>query len=160
MKIKINISVRNPDWHWENDDYREEWLVLNEDKVPKFLNSVSFALDADIQQHVKPESDEYVFKFIAADEADVAEPAIQEVLLNGLDVTEFIHAEGTITVIISKSILHHVMAAQNKGRGNFYWYYYIKEDVDFFEFKRNIWLSKEHFRAVLDKVPNLEIHEK
>ncbi|WP_426329054.1 hypothetical protein [Pedobacter sp. R-06] len=156
MKIQINISVRNPQWYWKEDDYQKTWISINGDKEAKYLPSVTFGFDADIKEYRKPELNQHTFKFTNAELMDAENPITQEVTLDDLDVTEFIDAEGSSYVIVSKSILHHVMAAQNKGRGKFYWYYYINEDAEYVRFKTNIWLSKDHFETLVAHVPNLE----
>lgn len=145
MKVQINISVRNPDWYWKEDDYQETWIAINGDKEAKYLLSVTFGFDVDITEYVKPELDQHTFKFKAFGKDSAENPQMQEVILNDLDITQFRHAEGSIHVIVSKSILHHVMAAQNNGAGKFYWYYFIKEGVEYVEVERNVWLSREHF---------------
>ncbi|WEK20443.1 MAG: hypothetical protein P0Y49_04735 [Candidatus Pedobacter colombiensis] len=157
MKIQINISVRNPEWRWEEDDYQKEWLLINGDKMAKYLPSVTFGFDTEVQQYVKPTLDEHTFKFISADQKDSPDPVIQEVLLKDLDVTQFIFEQGSTPVIVSKSILHHVMAAQNQGKGKFYWYYFINEDAEYVQCKSNIWLSTAHFEELECKVPDLDI---
>lgn len=160
MKIQINISVRNPDWRWLDDDYQKEWVLINGGNVAKYSPSVTFGIDAEIQQYVKSELDQHTFKFINLDQTNVPDPVIQKVVLQDLDVTEFINAEGSTPVIVSKSILHNVMAAQNQGKGKFYWYYFIKGDVEYVQCERNIWLSKAHYEELKRQVPNLEVSVK
>ena len=142
MEIQVNISVRNPEWYWKDDDYQETWIAINGDKIPKYSPMISFKVDAEIQQYIKGELDRYTFKVKATAQSA---GLYREVLINDLDVTEFIHAEGSTPVIVSKSILQGVMAAQNNGTGRFYWYYFIKEDADFVQVESNIWLSRVHF---------------
>lgn len=157
MKIQINISVRNPNWYWKEDDYQKEWILINGNKEAKYLPSVKFGLDADIKEYKKPELDQYTFKFTTQERINSENPITQEVILDGLDVTEFVDAESSTFVIVSKSILHNMMAAQNQGRGKFYWYYYINEDAEYVKFRTNIWLSKEHFEEILTHVPDLNL---
>lgn len=76
---------------------------------------------------------------------DKSSNTFREVFIDQLDVTEFIYADGTTPVIVSKSILHNMMAAQNEGKGKFYRYYFIKEEADYVQVESNIWLSRSHF---------------
>jgi len=142
MQIQINISVRNKDWYWSEDDYQKEWIIINGDKVAKYSPSVSFLIDAEVQEYKKGDLDKYTFKLKNTDQS--VSP-YREVSIGQLDVTEFIYADGITPVIVSKSILHNVMAAQNHGMGKFYWYYFIKEDADYIQLESNIWLSKAHY---------------
>lgn len=155
MNIQINISVRNPQWYWKEDDYQKTWISINGDKEYKYLLSVSFALKGDIKEYRKPVLDQHIFKFTTAERINSDDPVTKEVVLDDLDVTEFIDAEGATQVIVSKSILHHVMVAQNKGRGKFR-YYYINEDAEYVQFKMNIWLSRSHYETLLAHVPDLQ----
>lgn len=142
MEIQINISVRNQDWYWKEDNYKEEWIAINGDKIAKYSPAVSFLIDADVQRYMKAEVDAYTFKISNKDQSS---NPYREVFIDQLDVTEFIYADGTTPVIVSKSILHNMMAAQNEGKGKFYWYYFIKEDADYVQVESNIWLSRSHF---------------
>lgn len=142
MKIQINISVRNKDWYWNEDDYQQEWIIINGDKVAKYSPLVSFLIDAEVQEYRKGDLDKYTFKLKNTDQS---ESPYREVSLGQLDVTEFIYADGSTPVIVSKSILYNVMAGQNQGKGKFYWYYFIKEDADYVQLQSNIWLSGDHY---------------
>ena len=40
MKIAINIKLRNPEWYWKDkkrkgEMSREEWMMINKDKIQK-----------------------------------------------------------------------------------------------------------------------------
>lgn len=142
MEIQINISVRNRDWYWKEDAYQKEWIIINGDKVPKYSPAVSFLIHANVQEYRKDDSEQYTFK---VKNTRQSENPYKEVLVNELDVTEFIHARETTPVIVSKSILHNAMAAQNQGKGKLYWYYFIKENADYVQLESNIWLSKSHY---------------
>ncbi|WP_316840064.1 hypothetical protein [Pedobacter gandavensis] len=145
MEIQINISVRNPEWYWSDDDYKKEWIAINSEKVAKYSPAISFLINADVQRYSKGELEKYTFKISNKDQS--VNP-FKEVLVDQLDVTEFIYADGSTPVIVSKSILHNVMAAQNQGKGKFYWYYFIKEDADYVQLESNIWLSRAHFNCL------------
>ncbi|WP_316741281.1 hypothetical protein [Pedobacter antarcticus] len=155
MEIQITISVRNPDWYWKEDNYQKEWIAINEDKVDKYNPSVTFKVDAEVQHYVKQESDEYTFKIADPAKEITVDVPFKEVTIQGLDVTEFVYADGRTPIVISKSILHNVMAAHNNGKGKFYWYYFIKENADYVKFQDNIWLSQEHANYLEKQYANL-----
>lgn len=159
MDIVISIKVRNPEWYEDEDGTplsAEERELLPSD-VPKHNYSVKFKMAEQTVRYEQKADQTYALKFLAPDQIGLENPIFQTVILKDIDATEFVHEERSTWVVVSNELIHNTISAQNSGGGRYYWYYYLHGDADYFEFTRNIWLSKSHVDQILKEVPSFSL---
>jgi hypothetical protein len=142
MTIIVNFNVRNPEWFWSHDKIKEygdyeEWKLYNDGKVPKHTPTWGYQVAFDVKDVKENRNAVYDLNFSTIDAPD----KIQSLQLQDMTHLIFMNDEERVEVAVSNEIIHSYMGAQQRG-GKYYYYVFIKEDVEFERPTDTVWLSK------------------
>ena len=144
MKIALNFKVRNPEWYWpetkikESEGYYETWKILNEDKIYKHIPSWSYEINFDVVDVKENRNADYELRY--SNPHNKGE--IKSLILNDMTFVTFYGSVEKVEVAISNAIIFSFMGAQKSG-SKYYWYFYIKENIEFERLTDLIFISKD-----------------
>src|SRR4051794_5411187 len=99
--------------------------MINEDKVEKYLPSVTFGFKFDVERIEENREAEFKFELNAKGERVLSHP------LKNLTVVNFLGPNNESgRVIISNSLIHQYIGARKKGY-KYYTYFYLKENIPY-----------------------------
>lgn len=168
MKISINIKVRNPDWYFEDEPdnegmSREEYMMINGDKIPKHTHAWTYDFSFPVIKVTDNRLTNYDLHINNKD-ADGKE-CVSIFPIKNVTILEILGGTEKSQIIVSNEIIAEYFAHQNK-KGVLYWYFYIKEGLDFGSIGDYIWLNgiqmedfKKHI-LTLDKSAHIKFDEK
>jgi len=163
MKISVNIKVRNPEWYGfeeEGDDEynneslmsREAWEVINDGKIPKYSDTISFEYKFDVIKYSDNRNGIYELEIFTSNDTNFKNPIKNSISIKDITIVEFISDKEKGQVIVSNDLIHQFISARKGKDGRFYWYIYIKENKNYCAISENIWISESHYNKLMNKL--------